>query len=190
MNGMDRPDARLVDLLCMADTLDVYRLRMVIDRLLDDPKRILAIRTRMHQGQAVRYLGTDGATMRDATVLQLKDRTVTLRDVASGRMLQLPYAAIEPPAVDGTAASARPPPAAIPRRPGRADFGVGDRVSFDDRYLQPQVGVIVRINQRTATIDTGGGQSWRVSFGLLRRVLDTSDGQTIDVLPADRRDPD
>jgi len=38
--------------------------------------------------------------------------------------------------------------------------------------LQTRVGIIVRINQRTATIDTGDGTTWRVGFGLLRHVLD------------------
>ena len=45
-------------------------------------------------------------------------------------------------------------------------------VSFEDRYMQPQVGVVTRINKQTATIDTGDGKSWRVSFQLLRHVLD------------------
>ncbi|WP_367153839.1 hypothetical protein [Methylibium sp.] len=33
-------------------------------------------------------------------------------------------------------------------------------------------GVVVRINQRTATIGTGDGGSWRVPFHMLRHVLD------------------
>ena len=35
-------------------------------------------------------------------------------------------------------------------------------------------GVIVRINQRTATIGTGDGGTWRVPFQMLRHVLDIS----------------
>jgi len=38
--------------------------------------------------------------------------------------------------------------------------------------LQTVVGTIVRINERTATVDAGNGNSWRVGFALLRRVLD------------------
>jgi hypothetical protein len=45
-------------------------------------------------------------------------------------------------------------------------------VAFEDRHLQTQVGTIVRINERTATIDTGDGTKWRVGFALLRHVLD------------------
>jgi hypothetical protein len=45
-------------------------------------------------------------------------------------------------------------------------------VAFEDKYLNTVVGTIVRINQRTATVDTGDGTSWRVGFGLLRHVLE------------------
>ncbi|MGJ7544714.1 hypothetical protein [Variovorax sp. LT1R16] len=40
------------------------------------------------------------------------------------------------------------------------------------KYLQPQVGIVVRINQRTATVDTGNRHSWRVPFHMLRHVFD------------------
>jgi hypothetical protein len=54
----------------------------------------------------------------------------------------------------------------------RPDFRRGDKITFDDKYLQPQVGTIVCINQRTATVDTGDPPGWRVPFTLLRRVVD------------------
>lgn len=38
--------------------------------------------------------------------------------------------------------------------------------------MQTQVGTIVHINERTATIDTSDGTKWRVGFALLRHVLD------------------
>jgi hypothetical protein len=45
-------------------------------------------------------------------------------------------------------------------------------VAFEDKHLNTIVGVIVRINQRTATIDPGDGMTWRVGFSLLRHVVD------------------
>lgn len=39
-------------------------------------------------------------------------------------------------------------------------------------YLQPQVGTVVRINQRTATVYAGNGHLWRVPFHMIRHVLD------------------
>ena len=46
------------------------------------------------------------------------------------------------------------------------------RLPFEDKHLNTVVGVIVRINQRTASIDPGDGMTWRVGFSLLRHVVD------------------
>jgi hypothetical protein len=56
-----------------------------------------------------------------------------------------------------------------------AEGGVDQRLqhlAFEDKYLQTVVGTVVRINQRTATIDPGDGTTWRVGFALLRPVVD------------------
>ncbi len=87
----------------------------------------------------------------------------------------MPYAAIVTTQPDGTdtgaVASAPAKPTPPPEIASRADFRVGNRVSFTDRDLQHRVGLIVRINQRTATLDCDG-QTWRVGFGLLRPIVD------------------
>jgi hypothetical protein len=44
-------------------------------------------------------------------------------------------------------------------------------VAFEDKYLNTVVGTIVRINQHTATIDTGDGTNWRVGFGVVRPLV-------------------
>lgn len=90
-------------------------------------------------------------------------RQVQFMDRQTGRMRE----GIDSPA------GAAPGPAMPPqRKPGREDFRRGDKVSFTDKYLQPQVGVISRINQRTATVDCEGGGGWRVPFGMLHHVTD------------------
>ncbi|HUH59798.1 MAG TPA: hypothetical protein VL001_06925 [Candidimonas sp.] len=60
----------------------------------------------------------------------------------------------------------------MPARPTPGNFSCGEKVSFEDRYLQMQFGVIARINQKTATVDIGDGKIWRVPFGLLRPAVD------------------
>jgi hypothetical protein len=44
-------------------------------------------------------------------------------------------------------------------------------VSFEGRDLLQHVGQVVRLNQKTATVSCDG-QEWRVSFALLRHVVD------------------
>jgi hypothetical protein len=168
-------DPRLLEALGNASSLELFELSTLIDRMLADPRRIIAIRSRLHLGQTVRFLDWHDGRMRTGRVVAMKDTQVTLHEQDARREWKLPYAAIEPPATASDTAHAQPAPEEPPVAcPGRGDFRVGDKVAFEDRHLNTQVGTVVRINQRTATVDTGGGHSWRVSFALLRQVIDIS----------------
>jgi len=164
-------DPKLIDALNNATSLQLFQLSTIIERLLADPRRIIAVRTNMNLGQTVRFLDWRDGQMRQGKVVAMKDTQVTLHEEGTRREWKLPYAAVEPPKGTG-----QPAPAATPKpspvAASRDDFRGGEKVSFDDKYLQPQVGTVIRINQRTATVDTGNGHSWRVPFHLLRRVLD------------------
>lgn len=168
---MQGADPKLVDALSRASSLELFQLSTIIERMLADPRRIIAVRTNMHLGQTVRFLDYRDGQMRSGKVVALKDTQVTLHEEGTRREWKPPYAAVEPPAP--TAARPQPqPPTAVPPRPARNDFRCGEKVAFEDKYLNSVVGTIVRINQRTATIDLGEGTSWRFGFGLLRHDLD------------------
>lgn len=165
-------DPKLLDALSRASSLELFQLQTIIERMLADPKRIIAVRINMHLGQTVRFLDWRDGQMRSGKVVEMRDTQVVLHEATTRREWKLPYAAIEPPATGAAPPPAQAaPPAAMPL-PQRDDFRRGDKVAFEDRYLNTQVGVITRLNQRTATIDTGNGHSWRVGFGLLRHVVD------------------
>lgn len=51
-----------------------------------------------------------------------------------------------------------------------AQFNVGDRVVFPDHSGQPRRGVVVRLNKKTASIQTDDSQRWNVPLGLLKQV--------------------
>jgi hypothetical protein len=166
-------DPKLIDALNRASGLELFHLSTIVERMLADPRRIIAVRVNMHLGQTVRFLDWRDGQMRNGRVVALKDTQVTLHEEGTRREWKLPYAAVEPPRATSSAAAQTTPPAAPPQvKPGRGDFRCGEKVSFEDKYLQTQVGSVVRINQRTATVDTGDGHSWRVGFPLLRHVLD------------------
>ena len=68
-------------------------------------------------------------------------------------------------------ASAPQRPAA--KVPARAEFKVGDRVSFNDRDNVPVTGTVSRVNRKTVSVTPDnmvGG--WRVSTVLLNRLVD------------------
>jgi hypothetical protein len=68
-------------------------------------------------------------------------------------------------------ASYEPPPEPVTATTKPRESQLGDAVTFDDRNGWGITGVIVRINQRTATIGAGDGGTWLVPFHRLRHVL-------------------
>lgn len=166
-------DPRVLDALQNVSSLELFQLSTLIERLLADPRRIIAVRKDMNLGQTVRFVDWRDGSLREGKVVAMRDTQVTLQDLRERKEWKLPYAAIEPPLPDPATRpqAVAPEPPAAPR-PTRNDFRCGEKVAFEDKYLQTVVGTIVRINSRTATIDPGDGTQWRVGFGLLRHILD------------------
>ena len=136
------------------------------------------MRAQLHTGQQIQYLSWNDGKLRSARVVGMHGDHVAIHDAAYSKAFKVHYAAI---LTDPTAAStesdptpadvelARPPPP--PEVAARADFRVGNRVTFIDKNLQHRVGLIVPVNQHTATLDCDG-QKWRVAFGPLRHLVD------------------
>ena len=138
------------------------------------------MRAQLHTGQKIRYLSWNDGKLRPARVVGMHGDHVAAQDLAYSKAFKVHYAAIHTdtePADASTESGAVPAdieltrPSPPPEVPGRADFRVGNRVTFTDKDLQHRVGLIVRVNQRTATLDCDG-QQWRVGFGLLRHLVD------------------
>ena len=164
-------DSRLLELLQQASNLQLFQLNAVIERMLADPRRILQVRKDLHMGQTVRFMDWRDGQMRVGRVIAMKDMQLTVQEEGTRSSWTVPYTAVEPPAPGATKPAPAPQPAAIPRA-SRNDFRCGEKVAFEDKHLNSVVGTIVRINQRTATIDPGDGTTWRVGFALLRHVVD------------------
>lgn len=163
-------DANLIEALNKATSLELYQLAALIERLMTDPRRIVAIRKDLHLGQIVRFYEARHDRLLQGRIVDMRDTSLTVQATEYRGEWKLPYAAIEPPEPGAEAPAAAPPSQAVPR-PTRADFRRGDKVSFTDRHMQVHVGVIVRCNPKTASVDTGA-EAWTVPYGGLRHVLD------------------
>lgn len=170
---------KLIEELPMASSAELYQLSWVIEQLLADPRRLVQARAQLHTGQQVQYLQWADGKLHSGRVVGMHGDHVAIHDAAYSKPFKVHYGAIvaEPGATSAGSDSApaaevkpdklRPPPEIA----GRADFRVGNRVTFTDTNLQHRVGLIVRVNQHTATLDCDG-QKWRVAFGLLRHLVD------------------
>jgi hypothetical protein len=164
-------DARLLELLQQASNLQLFQLNAVIERMLADPRRILQVRKDLHMGQTVRFMDWRDGQMRVGQVIAMKDMQLTLHEQGTRSSWTVPYTAVEPPPPGAPRPASATETAPAPRA-SRNDFRCGEKVAFEDKHLNTVVGTIMRINQRTATIDTGDGTTWRVGFALLRHVVD------------------
>jgi hypothetical protein len=164
-------DARLLELLQQASNLHLFQLNSVIERMLADPRRIVQVRKELHMGQTVRFMDWRDGQMRVGTIVAMKDTQLTIQEQATRSAWTVPYTAVEPPAPGTPRPAVAPEPTPAPRA-GRNDFRCGEKVALEDKHLNTVVGTIVRINQRTASVDPGDGTTWRVGFALLRHVVD------------------
>lgn len=164
-------DEALIESLNRATSLQLYQLASLIERLVTDPRRIVAIRKDLHLGQVVRFYDARRDTMRLGRVVEMRDAQLTLQGTEVHGEWKLPYAAIEPSPPDGARPESAPTPPSAPK-PTRAHFQRGQKVSFTDRHLQVHVGTITRCNPKSASVETADGIGWSVPYGALRHVLD------------------
>ena len=170
--SMQGADPKLIDALSRASSLELFQLSTIIERMLADPRRIIAVRANMHLGQTVRFLDYRDGQMRSGKVVALKDtagRRCTKRvRGASGSCRMRPSSRRHLPR-----RSHQPQPATpAPPRPARNDFRCGEKVAFEDKYLQHRCGHHRAHQPAHRHHRPGDGTSWRVGFGLLRHVLD------------------
>ncbi|MDC6167772.1 MULTISPECIES: hypothetical protein [unclassified Roseateles] len=168
-------DPHMIDALQAASSLQLYQLKAIIEGMLADPRRGLAARASLHLGQPVRFVDFRDGQMRSGKIIAFKDTQATVLEHGTKRTWKIPCVSMqgytEAERQDEQAAYVPPPEPATATTKTR-EFQKGDTVTFEDRDGRNITGVAVRINQRTATIGTGDGGSWRVPFHMLRHVLD------------------
>lgn len=163
--------------LNQASAFELYRMRAAIDRVLDEPRWLLAIQARLQVGQPVEYFDAQANTLRRGQVLELRRKQAVVLDRDDGRRWLIPYVAIN---LDGADVQIREQK---PQGLGRNEVAIGDVVGFVDRNQQQRGGRIIRLNDKTVTLQCGQ-QQWRVAYCFLHRVVD-ADAIEHDVLELD-----
>lgn len=153
--------------LNQASAFELYRLRAAIDRVLDEPRWLLAIQSRLRIGEAVEYFDSQANTLRRGQVLELRRKQAVILDMDDGRRWLIPYVAIN---LDGADIQIREQPR---RGLGRNEVAVGDMLGFVDRNQQQRSGRVIRLNDKTVTL-LCGSQQWRVAYCFLHRVVDSA----------------
>lgn len=165
--------SRMMEALQGASSIQLYQMQALIQGMLADTKRMIAARSALHLGQTVRFIDHRTGQARLGKLIAKHDMQATVLEQSMRRTWKIPYVGIEAaPNLPGEQPKPYSPPPEPPAPQGRVEFRVGDKVTFDDGKGVAQVGMIMKINRRTATLQAMDGRNWRVDFQLLRPVVD------------------
>lgn len=160
-------DCRHLDALRNAPSLDLYELSLALNQMLADPRLILDVRRHLHLGAQVMYFDHRRSTLAPGRVVQLQVTSAIVQGTATHTRWKLPYAAI---VADPAQRAEQAPP--MPSPPANVTaFKLGDTVSFTNKHLRERIGTVTRINAKSCSLMCEG-EPWRVSPGLLRKIID------------------
>ena len=149
-----------------ASAFQLFRLRAAIDRVLNEPRFVQAVLSRLQVGQKVEYFEVRDNALHQATILEIRRKQVVVLDHGDGKRWRIEAAAIN---LDGDDVQIREQ---TKQGLSRNEVAVGDMVGFLDRNHQQRSGKVVRLNDKSVTVLCGNVQ-WRVAYSLLHRVLET-----------------
>jgi hypothetical protein len=152
--------------LNQASAFELYRMRAAINRVLDEPRWLQAIQSRLQVGQTIEYFDAQANKPRQGKLLDLRRKQAVVLDQDDGKRWLIPYVAIN---LDGSDVQIREQSA---QGLGRNEVAIGDVVGFIDRNQQQRSGQIIRLNDKTVTL-LCGLQQWRVAYAYLHRVVDS-----------------
>lgn len=155
----------IISALEQASAFDLYRLSMGIDNMIDDPRRIIEIKSKLHLGQEIEFYEPRDNRVYQATLEQMKQTKAVVRTHDDGRRWSIPLCSINIHQQDTV----------INQSQGegltRNELQVGDWVAFMGKDGVEHSGQVQRLNQKTVTI-ISEHTKWRVSYPLLHKVID------------------
>ncbi|MBF0192552.1 MAG: hypothetical protein HQL99_15655 [Magnetococcales bacterium] len=150
-----------------ASLFDLFRLRAGIDNMLDQPDRLQQVRRCLKPGMTISYFNSRQNRLMDAVVEEVQRTSVHVFDKTSGQKWRIPLYMIN---MDGTDTDIHAHDRS--EKLDKNQLKVGDTIGYHDRQNREVYGTILQLNQKTATVLTSTDERWRVSYGLLFRVMD------------------
>lgn len=157
--------SEIIEALETASAFDLYRLQRALDNMIDHPKRLMEVKAALRLGQDIEYYDAAANRIERAIVEKIKQTKAIVRNLRDGNRWEVHLSSINVRGVDTNIA--------LTKTEGlsKNELSVGDTVGFVDNHGQEQHGTVVRLNQKTVTVETKD-KGWRVSYTLLYKVLE------------------
>lgn len=159
--------SRIVEELQNASPFELYRLKIAISRLLENPEKIEEIRNQLKPGQRITYFDWSENREIAARIIKLKQTRLLVENEGDKQLWNIPFYYVNLAKIDTQI------------RISSSIFGldknqlrIGDRVGFVDQQNNDLYGKVIRLNQKTVTIVLEDKTKWRVPYRLLFLVIE------------------
>lgn len=154
--------------LSKASPFELYRLKLAIDESLRSEEVLTYFKDRLYPGQIITYLCERENRLIKSRVLKLNRTRLLVQHLDNEEQWNIPYYFVNIDEVD------------IPKSTsaGRGSLSrsllkKGDKVGYISRNNHEVYGIVIRLNQKTATVRVvEDGSHWRVPYSMLFPVLE------------------
>ena len=141
---------KMVETLKNASLFDLYRLRVLISKILEDPIRLDEIRMRLKVNQEVYYFEDISNREIKALVVNIGRSHVSVKNLDDGKGWRLPIYMIN--IGESKESSIKPS-----NKVDRLTIKTGERVGFVTKEGTTLYGIVQKLNPSTATVVVSGG---------------------------------
>ena len=165
--------AQILHELETASVFDLWRLKIAIGKMIDDPKRHRGIKAQLRVGKVIQYFEADQNRLIDAEIVEVKRTRTLVKNINDGGLWNIPFYMIN---IEGADTDIH-----VNRESGKLDrnnLKVGDHVGWiSSRTGQEMYGEVTKLNPKKARVLVENQHTWTVSYSLLFPVMDGNTAQ-------------
>jgi len=157
--------ANIIQELDNASSFDIFRLSIALNHEIESYERILEIKSKLIVGQNVDWFNATNNRLEKAVVIKCNKSRVLLENISDGLKWNVQYCAINLDSVEVEIA--------MNKKTGvkKYELSLGDVVSFIDNFNKLIYGKVIKLNPKTAKIDTGSN-FWKVYYENITKADD------------------
>lgn len=150
-----------------ASLFELWRLRAVIDKCMEDPYRLMQVRAKLRLGQKISYFDPEENREIKGVITKIGKTRAWIRHVHDQKNWNIPFYMLNIDCIPTDVKVGH-------KKVDRLTLKVGDKVGFvNHRDNNKELyGTVVKLNPKTAGVRLNTGENWRVGYGGLFYVLD------------------
>ncbi len=164
--------SEIIKVLETTSTFDLYRLQVAIGYLLEEPKRLKAIKRQLKPNQKITYFDRGENRLVKAKVVKLKQTRISIQREDNQERWTIPIYWVN---MENIETDAPVPPNVVGL--DKSQVRVDDQVGFETRDGEILYGQVIRLNRKTVTLVVDNQRKWRVAYSLLFPVIEGQEGK-------------